>query len=85
MKRAPKKFIVMVMLATGVGGFRTMNAVFDQLFLKIEISQKKGIFDVNIVFTATLACTKSAHFITKNGPFGPLTPPPPPRGSYVPV
>jgi hypothetical protein len=28
--------------------------------------------DVNIVFTATLACTKRALFITKKGTFGPL-------------
>jgi hypothetical protein len=33
---------------------------------------KKGTVDVNLVFTATLACTKRAVFITKKGTFGPL-------------
>jgi hypothetical protein len=43
--------------------------VFDQIFLKnIEIT-KQITFDVNLVFTATLACTKRALFITKKGTF----------------
>ena len=43
------------------------------IFLKknIEISKQKGTFDVNLVFTATLACIKRALFITKKGTFGP--------------
>jgi hypothetical protein len=47
---------------------------------------EKGTFDVNLVFTATLACTKRALFITKKGTFSPLKkwggtcpPCPPPR------
>jgi hypothetical protein len=44
--------------------------VFDQIFLEnLEISKQKGTFDVNLVFTATLACTKRALFITKKGTF----------------
>ena len=32
--------------------------VFDQIFFKnIKFPNKKGTFDVNLVFTATLACT----------------------------
>jgi hypothetical protein len=30
-----------------------------------KFPNKKGTFDVNLVFTATLACTKGAFFITK--------------------
>jgi hypothetical protein len=41
--------------------------VFDHIFLKTsKLPNKKGTFDVNLVFTATLACTKRALFITKN-------------------
>jgi hypothetical protein len=41
--------------------------VFDQMFLKnLEISKQKGTFDVNLVFTATLVCTKRALFIKKD-------------------
>ena len=44
--------------------------VFDQIFKKKwKFPNKKGTFDVNLVFTATLACTKSALFITKKGTF----------------
>jgi hypothetical protein len=44
--------------------------VFDQIFFKNwEISKQKGTFDVNLVFTAILACTKRALFITKKGTF----------------
>ena len=54
-----------------------------------KFPNKKGTFDVNLVFTATLACTKRALFITKKGTFSPLkklgggghvppVPPPPP-------
>jgi hypothetical protein len=53
---------------------------------------KKGTFDVNLVFTATLACTKRALFITKKGTFSPLKKlgggghvPLVPPGSYAPV
>jgi hypothetical protein len=35
-------------------------------------TNKKGTFDVNLVFTATLACTKRALFITKKGTYSPL-------------
>jgi hypothetical protein len=31
----------------------------------MEVSKQKDTFDVNFVFTATLACTKRALFITK--------------------
>jgi hypothetical protein len=37
-----------------------------------KFPNKKGTFDVNLVFTATLACTKRALFITKKGTFSPL-------------
>jgi hypothetical protein len=47
--------------------------VFDEFFLKTsKFPNKNGTFDVNLVFTATLACTKRALFITKKGTFGPL-------------
>jgi uncharacterized membrane protein len=36
------------------------------------LPNKKGTFDVNLVFTTTLACTKRALFITKKGTFSPL-------------
>ena len=76
------------MLATGGGEILTFLTKF---FLKTwKFPNKKGIFDVNFVFTATLACTKRALFITKKGTFSPLkkwgggggTPPP---GSYAPA
>jgi hypothetical protein len=61
--------------------------VFDQIFFKTsKLPNKKGTFDVNLVFTTTLACTKRALFITKKGTFCPLkkigghVPP----GSYAP-
>jgi hypothetical protein len=42
-------------------------------FLKTsKFPNKKGTFDVNIVFTATLACTERALYITKKGTFDPL-------------
>ena len=42
---------------------------FDQFFLKTsKFSHKKGAFNVNIVFTAILACTKG-HFHHKRGHF----------------
>jgi hypothetical protein len=34
-----------------------------------KFPNKKGTFDVNLLFTATLACTKMALFITKKGHF----------------
>ena len=44
--------------------------VFDQIFYKTwKFPNKKGTFDVNLVFTATLASTKRALFITKKGTF----------------
>jgi hypothetical protein len=47
--------------------------VFDQLSLKTSnLPNTKGTFDVNLVFTATLTCTKRALFITKKGTFCPL-------------
>jgi hypothetical protein len=58
----------------------------------LKFPNKKGTFDVNLVFTATLACTKRALFIIKKGTFGPLKKlrggghvPPVPPGSYAPV
>jgi hypothetical protein len=57
-----------------------------KLFLKTsKFPNKKGTFDVNLVFTATLAWTKRALFITKKGKFGGgwgHVPPVPP-GSYA--
>jgi hypothetical protein len=58
-----------------------------------KFPNKKGTFDVNLVFTATLACTKKALFITKKGTFSPLKKfggaraprAPPPPGSYAPA
>jgi hypothetical protein len=41
-------------------------------FKASKFPNKKGTFHVNLVFTATLACTKRALFITKKGTFGPL-------------
>jgi hypothetical protein len=87
------------MLATGGGeekfSRRTpyRNCTFlTKFFLKTwKFPNKKGTFDVNLVFTATLACTKSALFITKKGTFSPFkkfggarAPVPPPPGSYAP-
>ena len=50
------------------------------------------LIDVNLVFTATLACTKRALFITKKGTFSPLkkfggarAPPPVPTPLHAPV
>jgi hypothetical protein len=41
-----------------------------KFFLKTwKFPNKKGIFDVNLVFTATLACTKRAILITKKDSF----------------
>ena len=41
-----------------------------KLFLKTsKFPNKKGTFDVNLVFTATLAWTKRALFITKKGKY----------------
>jgi hypothetical protein len=43
-----------------------------KFFFKIsKFPNEKGTFDVNLVFTATLACTKGALFITKRA-LGPL-------------
>ena len=63
MKRAPKKCFP-EMLTTGGGGggdFHVLH-VFDQNFYKKtwKYPNKKGTFDVNLVFTATLASTKRA-------------------------
>jgi hypothetical protein len=41
-------------------------------FKKWKFANKKGTFEVNLVFTAILACTKRALFITKKGTFSPL-------------
>jgi hypothetical protein len=42
-----------------------------KFFLKTsKFPNKKGTFDVNLVFTATLACTKRAVFIAKKASFG---------------
>jgi hypothetical protein len=63
-----------------------------KFFLKTsKFPNKKGTFDVNLVFTATLACTKRAVFIAKKGSFGLLKKfggghvPSVPPGSYVPA
>ena len=76
LKRAPKQFFL-EMLATGGGREKFSRRiiaklhVFDQIFFKKigNFYKKKGTFDVNLVFTATLACTKRALFITKKGTF----------------
>jgi hypothetical protein len=59
LKRAPKKFFPK-MLATGgerkIFPWHTIPKlhVFDQMFLKTsKLPNKKGTFDVNLVFTAT--------------------------------
>jgi hypothetical protein len=73
-KRAPKK-IFPEMLATEEGKKKFSRRsipklhVFDQIFKKNLEINKKGTFDVNLVFTATLACTKRALFITNKGTF----------------
>jgi hypothetical protein len=57
-----------------------------KFFLKTwKFPNKKGTFDVNLEFTATLACTKRALFITKKGTFSPLKKfvPPVPASLYV--
>jgi hypothetical protein len=59
-------------------------------FKTSKFQNKKGTFDVNLVFTATLAFTKRALFITKKGTFSPLKniwgarAPCAPPGSYAP-
>jgi hypothetical protein len=56
----------------GGGGERNFPKlqVLDQFFFLIwKFSNKKGTFDVNLVFTATLACTKRAFSITNKGNF----------------
>jgi hypothetical protein len=81
LKRAPKN-VFKEMLATG-GGEGTFSRrtipklhVFDHIFLKMwKFPNKTDTFDVNLVFTATLASTKRALFITKS--FGNPVPPPP--------
>ena len=69
------------MLATGGGGkggeeknfpvVPCRNCTFlTTFFLKTwKFPNTKGTFDVNLVLTATLACTKRAIFITKKGTF----------------
>jgi hypothetical protein len=45
----------------------------NKFFLKAsKFQNKKGTFDVNLIFKATLACTKKVLFITKKGTLGPL-------------
>jgi hypothetical protein len=58
------------MLATGGGGgefsryTKPKLHVYDQIFSKTsKLPNKKVTFDVNLVFTATLACTKRALFL----------------------
>jgi hypothetical protein len=66
------------MLATGGGWgeekFTVVpyrNCTFSTKFLKKtwKFPNKKDTFGVNLVFTATLPCTKRALFITKKGSF----------------
>jgi hypothetical protein len=88
------------MLATGGGGVKKnfpvvpyQNCTFlTKFFLKTwKFPNKKGTFYVNLVFTATLACTKRELFVTKKGTFSPLkkfgggTCLACPPGSYAPV
>jgi hypothetical protein len=70
-------------------GYRKGHLFFKKSW---KFPNKKGTFqtfDVNLVFTVTLACTKRALFITKKGTFSPLKklgghmPPCPPPGSYA--
>jgi hypothetical protein len=80
LKRAPKKFFP-EMLATGGGAREKFSrhtipkltcTFLTKFFLKTwKFPNKKGTFDVNLVFRATLACTKRALFITKKGTFHP--------------
>ena len=50
--------------------YHTQIACFDQILKKTwKFPNKKGTFDVNLVFTATLACTERELFITKKGTF----------------
>ena len=53
------------MLAT-VGGGEKKFSRFKKTW---KFPNKKGTFDVNLLFTATLACTKRALFITKKVTF----------------
>jgi hypothetical protein len=65
LKRAPKKSYPEIIPCRNCTFLTTF-------FLKTwKFPNKKGIFDVNLVFTATLACTKRALFITKKGTFRP--------------
>ena len=76
LKRALKKLFP-EMLARGGGKkyflailYRNYTFLTPKLFLKTwKFPNKKGTFDVNLVFTATLACTKRTLFITKKGTF----------------
>ena len=85
------------MLATGGGGGgkkifsrRSIPKLhfFTKFFKKTwKFPNKKGTFDVNLVFTATFKLVQKGHFITKKGTFSPLKnwggghvpPVPPPR------
>ena len=61
LKRAPKTFF-------GGGRNFPVKSYPNYTFLT-EFPNKKGTFGVNLVFTATLACTKRALFITKRALF----------------
>jgi hypothetical protein len=84
-EKAPKKFFPgNVGDGKGGGTFSRHTIpklhVFDQFCLKTsKFPNKKGTFDVNLVFTATLACTKRA-LPHKKGHFwyGHMPPPPVP-------
>jgi hypothetical protein len=69
------------MLATEEGGggggekknipvvsYRKCTFLTKKKFLTWKFPSKKGTFDVNLVFTATLACTKR-HFSSQKGHF----------------
>ena len=86
LKRAPKTFSPEMFPVIPYQNCMFLTKLF---FKTSKFPNKKGAFDVNLVFTATLACTKRALFITKKGNFNPLkkwggTCPLCPPGSYAP-
>jgi hypothetical protein len=52
--------------------YRNCTFFTNFLFKTSKFSNKNGTFDVNLLFTATLACTKRVLFVTKKGNFDPL-------------
>jgi hypothetical protein len=80
LKRVPKGNLPGYIGDERGGGFRRKRKisrctipklhVLTKIFKKTwKFPNKKGTFDVKLVFTATLACTKRELFITKKGTF----------------